>query len=169
LHLSKGAIYLYFKSKEELFVSVLQSIYTQRFTALSTAFQADDPILVKFEKIIDRLSGLVDREDRLFIRLWIEGFLESERMPTLQAIKTESRKQFHDLLCGLLLEGQRAGVVSSSLDPSATAETLMALSDGFMLHSLVEGWEINPARLRSIFRSGLPELIPHGQGSSGQA
>ena len=159
LHLSKGAIYIYFKSKEELFVSVLQSIYEQRFTLLSSAFQAGDPVQVKFEKIIDRLGGLVSRQDRVFIRLWIEGFLESEQIPALHAIKTASRRQFQDMLSGLLLEGQHIGQIDPHLDPSDTAATLMALMDGFMLHSLVEGWDIGPEKVERILRAGLSNLI----------
>ena len=65
LQLSKGAIYIYFKSKEDLFVSVLQSIYERRFTLLSTAYQIDDPISVKFDKILDRLGNLVNHSPRV--------------------------------------------------------------------------------------------------------
>ena len=68
LQLSKGAIYIYFKSKEDLFVAVLQSIYERRYTLLSTAYQIDDPLSVKFDKILDRLGSLVNRDDYVFIR-----------------------------------------------------------------------------------------------------
>lgn len=150
LQLSKGAIYIYFKSKEDLFVSVLQSIYEQRFNLLSTAFQPEDPIRVKFEKISDRLCGLVSREDRVFVRLWIEGFLESEHIPRLEAIKTDSRRHFQQLLTGLLQEGQRAGEVDPNLDVSNAVDAIIAVTDGLMLHSLIQSWGIDPDRVREI-------------------
>ena len=51
LQLSKGAVYIYFKSKEELYVAALAAIYERRFTILSTAYSENDRILVRFEKI----------------------------------------------------------------------------------------------------------------------
>jgi len=158
LKLSKGAIYIYFKSKEDLFVSVLESIYEQRFTILSTAYQMDDPITVKFEKTLDRLCGLVSQDDRVFIRLWIEGFLESEHISRLEAIKTDSRQQFHQLLYGLLQEGQRSGEIEPNLNLSNAADAIMAFSDGLMLHSLVQGWGIDPDRVRNIFHDTFSQL-----------
>jgi AcrR family transcriptional regulator len=156
LQLSKGAIYIYFKSKEDLFVSVLQSIYEQRFNLLSTAFQPEDPIRVKFEKITNRLCGLVSREDRVFVRLWIEGFLESEHIPRLEAIKTDSRRHFQQLLTGLLQEGQRAGEVDPNLDVSNAVDAIIAVTDGLMLHSLIQSWGIDPDRVREILHDPFP-------------
>lgn len=155
LQLSKGAIYIYFKSKENLFVSVLRAIYQERFNLLSTAFQPDDPVRVKFEKIIDRLCALVSHENHIFVRLWIEGFLESEHIPGLEAIKTDTRRNFQQLLIGLLREGQRAGEVDPNLDVSSAVDAIMAVSDGLMLHSLIPGWGIDPDRFRKILRDTL--------------
>jgi AcrR family transcriptional regulator len=159
LQLSKGAIYIYFKNKEELFVSVLEAIYERRFTILSTAYQADDPISIKFEKILDRLGSLVNHDDYVFIRLWLEGFLESEHIPRLQAIKTESHQHFYDLLYGLLQEGQLTGEINPALNLSSATAALMALSDGLMLHSLVQGWGIDPDRVRRIFQDTFSQTI----------
>lgn len=159
LQLSKGAIYVYFKSKEDLFISVLQSIYDRRFTILSTAFQAEDTVPVKFEKMLNPLGGLVDRSDYVFIRLWLEGFLESEHIPELQAIKTNSRRQFTALLYGLLQEAQLAGQISPNLDLSSVTSALMAVSDGLMLHSLVPGWKIDPDQVRKIIYDTFTPLL----------
>ncbi len=155
LQLSKGAIYIYFKSKEDLFVAVLQSIYEQRFNLLSTAFQPDDSTRVKFERMLDRLSGLVSRDDHVFVRLWIEGFLESEHIPRLEAIKTGSRRNFQQLLYGLLQEGQRAGEIAPNVDISSAVDAILAISDGLMLHSLIPSWGIDPNRVRKILHDTL--------------
>ncbi|MDR3576996.1 MAG: TetR/AcrR family transcriptional regulator [Anaerolineaceae bacterium] len=159
LQLSKGAIYIYFKSKEELFVSVLRSIYEGRFIVLSTAYLIDDPILVKFEKILERLGGLVDHEDYVFIRLWLEGFLESEHIPSLEAIKTDSHQQFYTLLYGLLEEGQLSGEINPHINLSSVTSALMAVSDGLMLHSLVQGWGIDPQQVRKIIQDTFAPML----------
>jgi AcrR family transcriptional regulator len=159
LKMSKGAIYLYFKNKEELYVSVLQAIYERRYAILSTAYQADDPITVKFEKIMDRLGSLINHDDYVFIRLSLEGFLESEHIPKLRAIKTDSHQRFYELINGLLQEGQLAGQINPELNLPSAAAAFMAVADGLMMHSLLEEWEINPERVRQIVHDTFSQII----------
>jgi len=157
LQLSKGAIYI----KEELFVSVLQSIYERRFAALSTAYQADDPLTVKFEKMMDRLAGLMGHDDDVFIRLSLEGFLESEHIPSLQVIKTESYQRFYGLVYGLLQEGQLSDEVNPNVNLASVTTILLAVSDGLMLHSLVRNRGIEPERVRTIIQETFSPLLEY--------
>jgi AcrR family transcriptional regulator len=166
LQLSKGAIYIYFKSKEELFISALQAIYERRFAILSTAYQANDPIPIKFEKILDRLGSLMSHDDYVFIRLSLEGFLESEHIPSLQAIKADSYQRFYELLYGLLQEGQIAGEINADLNLSSVTFVLMAVSDGLMLHSLVQDRGINPDRVRQIIHETFSQMLGYRPGKS---
>jgi AcrR family transcriptional regulator len=166
LQLSKGAIYLYFKSKDELFTSVLATIYERRFALLSSAYQPDDPIPVRFEKILDRLGGLLSRDDYVFMRLTLEGFLESEHIPGLQAIKTDSHQHFYDLLYGLLQAGQLSGEINPDLNLDSLVAALMAVTDGLMLHSLVQGWGIDPQRVRRIIHETFSPLFTYQAGKA---
>jgi AcrR family transcriptional regulator len=159
LQLSKGAIYAYFKNKEELFVSALQAIYERRFVILSTAYQANDPLAVKFEKILDRLGSLTSHDDDVFIRLSLEGFLESGRIPTLQTIKADSYQRFYELLYGLFQEGQRAGEINPDLNLPSVITVLMAVSDGLMMHSLVQNRGIDPDRVRQIVAETFSQIL----------
>jgi len=166
LQLSKGAIYIYFKSKEELFISALQAIYERRFAILSTAYQANDPIPRKFEKILDRLGSMMSHDDYVFIRLSLEGFLESEHIPSLQAIKSDSYKRFYELLYGLLQEGQLAGEINPDLNLSSVTAALIAVSDGLMLHSLVQDRGIDPDRVRQIVHETFAQMLGSRPGKS---
>ncbi len=159
LQLSKGAVYIYFKSKEELYVAALAAIYERRFTILSTAYSENDRILVRFEKILDRLASLVDHDDYVYLRLSLEGFLESDRIPSLQVIKAESYKRFYELLHGLLQEGQLSGEINSDLNISSVTTVLMAVSDGLMMHSLVRGRGIDPDRVRQIVHETFSQVL----------
>ena len=159
LKMSKGAIYLYFKNKEELYASVLEIIYERRYLTLSTSYEENDPITIKFEKIMDRLGSLLNHDDYIFIRLSIEGFLESEHSPRLQTIKNESHLHFYKLIHGLLQEGQLSGQINTDLNlPSMTA-AIMAVTDGLMLHSLVASWGIDPDQVRHIVHDTFFQLI----------
>jgi len=166
LQLSKGAIYIYFKSKEELFISALQAIYERRFVILSTAYQGNDPTPSKFEKILDRLGSLMSHDDYVFIRLSLEGFLESEHIPSLQAIKADSYQRFYELLYGLLQEGQLAGEINPDLNLSSVTVVLMAVSDGLMLHSLVQDRGIDPDQVREIVHETFSQMLGYRSGKS---
>lgn len=155
LKISKGALYVYFQSKEELFIAVLKTIFDRRYASLADAAAAEGSIQVKFAKLLERLGSLVTPEDSRFIRLWVESFLQSSYLPALQAIKTESHQQFDRLLQDLLRHGQLAGEVDPGLDLSSAAEALMALADGLMLHSLVPEWGITPERVNSLLQATL--------------
>lgn len=162
LNLSKGAIYIYFKNKEELFVSTLRSIFEQRYILLSGAYQETDPLPVKFEKILDRLGNLVGLDDYVYIRLSVEGFLESDRIPGLQSIKTDSYNRFYSLLFDLLSRGQASGQINPGLDISSLIAVLMATMDGLMLHSLVRGRGIDPQRIRTIVFETFSQVLKTG-------
>ena len=160
LGLSKGSIYTYFASKEDLFVASLQSIYDSRFEALATAFAADDPIEEKFSKILEKLADIVSPRDDVFARLSLAGFLESSRIPRLLEIKTASHRRFGDLVHRLLREGQQAGKVRPDLNIPSVTVVLLAVSDGLMLHSLVPGRGIRPKQVqRVLHETFLPMLV----------
>jgi AcrR family transcriptional regulator len=166
LQLSKGAIYGYFKSKEELFVSVLQAIYEQRFTVFSTSCHSEDPISIKFEKILDHLANLMCHDDYVFIRLSMEGFLESDHIPNLKTIKADSYQRFYGLLYGLLQEGQLAGEINADLNLASVTAVLIAVADGLMLHSLVQERGINPDRVRQIIHDTFHLALNNPSGNS---
>jgi hypothetical protein len=64
-------------------------------------------------------GGLMSHDDDVFIRLSLEGFLESEHIPSLQVIKTESYQRFYELLYGLLQEGQLNGEINPKVNLSS--------------------------------------------------
>jgi AcrR family transcriptional regulator len=152
LGLSKGSIYTYFGSKEDLFVVSLQSIYESRFEALATAFAMDDPVEEKFRKILQRLADIVSPQDDVFARLSLAGFLESSRIPRLLKIKTAAYRRFSHLVDRLLREGQESGEVRPDLNIPSVTTVLIAVSDGLMLHSLVPGRGIKPDQVQRAMR-----------------
>jgi AcrR family transcriptional regulator len=166
LQISKGAIYIYFKSKEELFVSTLRAIFERRFAFLSSAYREEDPIAAKLEKILDRLGNLVTHDDYVYIRLSLEGFLESDRIPSLQVIKTESYQRFYKLLYDLLREGQLTGKINPDLNLASVTVVLIAVADGLMMQSLVQGRGIDPDRARYVVNETFSHVLGVRPGKS---
>lgn len=150
LQLSKGAVYSYFKSKEELYVSIQRSIFEQRYMLLSSAYAPDDPFTLKVEKIMARLGSLATHDDDVYTRLSVEGFLESGRIPGLQPVKTDFYNRSYMLLYDLFVQGKAAEQINPDLDISSMVAVLMATLDGLMMHSLVQERGIDQERIREI-------------------
>jgi AcrR family transcriptional regulator len=151
LGLSKGAVYLYFKTKEELYISTMDFIYQKRYALLLNAIEETGPLKLKFEKIFNVLGSLMLNDDNYaYTRLSVEGFLESDRIACLQAVKAASYHRFFQLLYDLMIQGQAAGQLHPALDISGMVVVMMATLDGLMMHSLVKGRELPAERIRNV-------------------
>jgi AcrR family transcriptional regulator len=145
--LSKGALYSYFPSKQELFVAASQEVFERRYASIAAMSAGEGRGSSRIPALVDRLAAYVEAEDRAFIRLWVEGYLLSCRIPALEEVKTAYRHKFGDLLATVVRAGQDAGDIDPRLDPVLAADTVTALADGLLLHSLVPGWAVDIRRL----------------------
>ncbi len=151
LKISKGAVYIYFKNKEELFTSTMDYIFHKRYELLSGAFEETDPLKVKFEKMLNCLGNLVSRDNKYaYTRLSVEGFIESDRIPGLESIKADSYNRFYKLLHDLITQGQAVEQINPKPDISSMIVVIMATMDGLMMHSLVQGRELDPERIQKV-------------------
>lgn len=160
LELSKGAIYIYFKNKEELFISAMDYIFEKRDTLLLSAYEETDPLPVKFKKLLD-CTGNLGKSDGyyIFTRLSVEGFLESDRIPGLQLVKTNSYNRIYKLLYNLFTKGQSTEQINPKLDISSMIIVMMATLDGLMMHSLVKGRELDPERIQKVILEMFSQIL----------
>lgn len=135
--LSKGAMYTYFSSKEELFVAASQQVFEERYQALSGL--GDERAEVPLERILANFAASLLRSERTFLRLWVEGFLLAADMPALASLKVRYHHKFGELLSSALQAARACGDLDTGLDAEDAAEAAMALADGLMLYALVPG------------------------------
>lgn len=160
LNLSKGAVYVYFQNKEELYVSTLEFIFQKRYDSLCAILATDDPFPVKLRHIIGNLVQLIGNDDHYeYSRLSVESFLESDRIEALHAIKADSYHRNFELLSGFLRQGQAAGQLDAALDSTGAAVIMMAALDGMMLHSLVQGRQLPVDTIRSAAMQMLSRML----------
>jgi AcrR family transcriptional regulator len=159
LGISKGAIYIYFKNKEELFISTLDYIYEKRYSLLSGAYVKTDSLATRFQKLWDRIESLAGSDDfYIFTRLSVEGFLESDRIPGVQLVKENSYKRIYALLYDLLIKSQAMEQSSSELDVSNEIIVMMATFDGLAMHSLVGGRKLGMKEIQKAVFEMFPTI-----------
>jgi AcrR family transcriptional regulator len=133
--LSVGAIYSYFPSKEELFLSLSDDRAEQTLAYLNHVFRRPGPMVDKYREAVDYFFQLLSDDLISLARVNVEFMNEaakSERLKQRLQRRVESIRQF---MRWLLTEGKRQGEVRADVDIEAAAELMMALNDGILLLS----------------------------------
>jgi AcrR family transcriptional regulator len=133
--LSVGAIYSYFPSKEDLFLTLSDDRAQQTLAYMSQLFARPGSMAEKSREAVDYFFDRLSDELVPLMRVNVE-FLS-------QALKSAAIKERQDRRCdsirqffgSLLADAQRRGEVRSDVDIHAAAELMMALGEGIVLLS----------------------------------
>jgi AcrR family transcriptional regulator len=150
LKLSKGKIYLYFKSKEELFAAVFETFQERRLKEIREAYRPEDIPLVKIEKVLDQFVDLLVKQEVLLCRLWLEFYLEGPKLPAFEDLSQRMNEAFYQEVYKLLVEGQQNGDFKTGLDLHGITSIILATCDGLMLRAMVANKHSNPVALRQV-------------------
>ena len=148
--LSKGALYWYFKGKEELLDTLCDSFAKelQDDFLKAASVKAMDPEYLICElgaKLLERV--LNDPEHRL---IWMEHWSMAPRDTKYQQKITESHEGWLDITIPLIRQSIKEGKFKP-VDPKQLAMGLMALFDGILTHQSFRDLDA-PALWRSVTR-----------------
>ncbi|MEM5948026.1 TetR/AcrR family transcriptional regulator [Spirochaetia bacterium 38H-sp] len=145
--LSKGTLYLYFKNKEELAVSVVNSVISELRSVLERAVEG----AVSGMEALQRVLGAY----RAFFRQHVNEFYFSASLELVAGKTGAKNARFDDaysgvesllsVLVGVIKQGMRDGSVRSDIDPQKAAFAVASIVKGF-LQSMAAG---QPDRLLS--------------------
>ena len=144
LGVSKGALYLYFKNKDDLVVEVVKTMHTQTLNRACAAFPNNAP-LDAWTAILDNLLN-TDMECN---SLFLEIMAMSARNPVIG--KSFSEKTLFGLEVATLgiASQQQQGLVCRDADPRTLAMAILSIFDGLRILALA-GVERDELRRRWI-------------------
>ncbi|PTM59397.1 TetR/AcrR family transcriptional regulator [Desmospora activa] len=135
--LSKGAIYHYVKSKDELFGLVLKERLAKVNQRFQEAVNTDSPDLeTPLAAIVQGMTHVDNPEDvtnRIFIYL-----LGKNEDPTVEALLKEGYRIAEENAVDWIEAGQENGVISKEIDAKKTAHLFIVLSYGLRVRAMVE-------------------------------
>ena len=132
---SKGAIYNYFKSKEEIFLQILEDRNQAFFDGIRARFESIPDATSKLRHLLGHLRSLpVDPDHRRYGLVHVEFWLYATRQPELEALIERQYSTFTELYQEIINEGKESGEFRADLDSAATSSLLLALRDGVHLH-----------------------------------
>lgn len=126
LRVSKGALYLYFKSKEELFKGCYETAPLAFSEILRSSFRED-------ANLLEMASDFFDKMQKQFASnsgMSYEIFAEASRNPVLKRILKENYDEYTRILARFLEELREKGAVPRETEVRALAKALIALWNG---------------------------------------
>ncbi len=152
LGVSKGAIYLYFSSKEDLFEAMCKTAPQAFKEILYSSFGDEANPIQSATQFFDKMLKLSASNPGLSFEI----LSEASRNPGLKRILRQNHEEYERVLTGFLAEGRKRKIVGDNLDIRPLANALIALWNGLET-LLVAGLPIDEARrawleaLKAIF------------------
>src|SRR5262245_38980876 len=153
--LSAGAVYRYFRSKEDIIVAIA----TDTLTTLTRAFEAltSTAPLPPLDEAFGAIFATLERLDQesgiggLVVQVWGEAL----RSPTLrERVTLAFSNEIRHVLVHLVEAYQAQGSLPGGVPPEQIARTLAALVPGFLIQRVLLG-DVDAA----MFRAGLRALL----------
>lgn len=146
--LSAGAVYSYFKNKDDLIVSAVTTSMTGLAEVLAPLLAAEKllPPARLLEAITTSISGFTAHDGFDLKRIAILGWGEAQRNAHVNTALRNSYAVFREHLTQAARIWKQRGEIDSNADPADVAKTVLAAALGFVAQSAILG-EIEPAML----------------------
>ncbi|GAB4211407.1 MAG: hypothetical protein OHK0013_33120 [Sandaracinaceae bacterium] len=162
-----GTIYLYFRNKDDVLVSVFESRITRLVEVLREVVSSDQSFEDRFRRLVELQLGLLEGRRELAEVVTV-NLRQSSKL--LKQYAAPLFVQYLDVIAGLVAEGQQRGVVRADVNPRVVARSLWGALDGIALTWAVGGGEAGQLsraaqQVSGVFLAGL--LAPSVGGSLG--
>jgi len=139
---SKGALYNYFKSKEDLFLQLLDNRNERGLENTRTRFAQVDSA---WEKLLLLLRSNLRYTEEAVYRDWgalqMEFLLYASRQPELQHLIDHQHEKFMSFYEQIMVEGVRNGEFRADLDPHLAASLFWKMMSGIGMQFSLVGLE----------------------------
>lgn len=139
--LSKGAIYWYFKSKDDIILALMQRFFDTEMEKIQTLLtRSDEPSGTRLEYYNKLMIASVRQiEEEGLMPLFYEFYALATRQESVRQFIRAYFERFREMAAHLIRQGIAQGELDPSVDPDLTAITLSALYEGIILI-----WTISP-------------------------
>ncbi len=147
--LSKGAIYGYFSSKEELFLALEDRDLALTLARVKAAFAPGDSAKSKLEKAAEVAFSSLMGATKKACRMSLEFSVAAPRIKSLMHKQDDRYRAGHSLVAEIIREGVQSGEFKEGIDVDISASILLAVVDGLSLHWATTTREFDWAKVRA--------------------
>jgi len=136
-NLSVGAVYRYFKSKNDLITAIAEGALEGAEDVFAELVKHEPPL--PLAEAMDRALGFADSQTgpRGALRIAIQVWAESLRDPSLAAFVADKYSHFRGLFTALARRAQEAGELPPDADTEAIGAALFGMIPGFALQRIL--------------------------------
>jgi len=151
-----GTIYLYFKSKDELLVSLFEDRVERLLTFLQTELPRHATATAKLRHVIELQLGLLEGERDLAEVVTVIIRQSTKLMKEYAAPKFTA---YLDAIARVIAEGQASGELRADVSPHLAARAIFGALDGIAMT-----WALGKADRGGLVRAAgqLAEMVLHG-------
>ncbi|HEX2908014.1 MAG TPA: TetR/AcrR family transcriptional regulator [Phototrophicaceae bacterium] len=166
--LSKGAVYIYFHSKEDLFLALLADWKAQMTQVLIESLEVEAPAGQRLELYSESYFQLLLEESAVtdYMRAATEFFAEAAHNQAVRERLAGLYQEWQAALAQLIGAGISQGEIPATVDPQMTATLLVALLDGLFSQAFLSAAPFDWTRARNSFlllvKQGLFGHAPSG-------
>lgn len=155
--LSAGAVYGYFKSKEEIVAAIAEEALSSVEELFATVLVADEPVhpAMMLERVLDHVVEIANRPGGDVTRIGVQAWAEALRNPVVMEIAGGKYRMLRNRFAEVARRAQADGTIDADVDPEHVAQVLFGFVPGFILQRLIIG-DVTPetytAGLRAILK-----------------
>ena len=155
--LSAGAVYSYFKSKDELIGAIADVALSNVDEVFKKILASPDPVTpvtalrTALEFIVEQAAAPGGDVTRVGVQAWAEALQNDAVMATASEKYALLRGHFADVA----RRAQADGTIDAAADPDEVAQVLFGLIPGFILQRLILG-DVTP----DSYSAGLAAILP---------
>jgi AcrR family transcriptional regulator len=138
--IGRGTLYWYFKSKDEILITVFRKFENELLDQLTEAVQRREGDFVAKYKVFHKFTTEFARDNR-DLSLAFNTLLNEMAGTHTEAEKVSKAvyEKFRRILEGILEEGKKGGSVKKDVDPVLYAHVIIATHTGMLVQWLVNG------------------------------
>lgn len=122
-HVTKGALYHWFGSKQELLICVYRDLLAEQTGRLAAIAAADAPVERRLrDAVLDLVEHVADHSEPLTVWARSMHLLDGEHAAAIRA----DRRRYHEMFRTLIVEGQAAGAVRTDVSATVAAHGFLS-------------------------------------------
>jgi AcrR family transcriptional regulator len=154
--LSAGAVYGYFKSKEEIVAAIAEDALSTVDELFENLLASDQPLtpLAALEATIDHVVKVAQSPPGDVTRVAVQAWAEALRNDSIREVAKGKYCQLRGHFVVIARRAQADGTLDRDVDPEHVAQVMFSMIPGFVLQRLLIG-DITPA----TYKAGLRALL----------
>jgi AcrR family transcriptional regulator len=160
--LSKGGLYTYFRSKDEILAALVEQNLADAMQWASAAAGQETSALQRLGRVAEAMvatvlegNGAKAYTPQLMLEVWAEG----SKDPKLGELLVRGYEQWRTFIAGLFREGIASGEIRGDVNPGELAAIVVAIFDGLTLQESLTKTSVDWRRVLATLRLVLIEGI----------